>query len=217
MTPEEAAKIIREVMYYTQKHIEDKQPELKAKLKIWNEAEELAIKALKISDCPYIKDECDACGGCEDREGISTKKDISKTQAPENSKCPTCKHLNACGRDVHMIACSEYEEKEPAVATSGIQEEQAVATSENQAVTSWEEYFTYDEIKDIHKVGAIENTTKKLEYRMQRIEETILIFARGAQMTLKKYSGAGLEDWELDDLTKKLNEIHEELYGDEEE
>lgn len=58
---------------------------------------------------------------------------------------------------------------------------------------------------------------KRTRERILRLEETIYLVARGAQMTLKKYYGAGLEDWEFDDLTKKINEIHEDLYGEPED
>ena len=48
---------------------------------------------------------------------------------------------------------------------------------------------------------------KRTRERITRLEEAILLMARGAQMTLKKYSGAGLEDWEFEDLIKIINEI----------
>jgi hypothetical protein len=52
MTPEEAIKDIEENI----------------KPIIGGQSLELAIKALRIIDCPYIKDECSFCGGCEDRD-----------------------------------------------------------------------------------------------------------------------------------------------------
>ena len=104
-----------------------------------------------------------------------------------NSLCPTCQYQGACGKGADMIVCSDYEPKNP---------------NPN--------HFTREETQALHHVQEIENNTKKLEFRMTRLEKIICILIKGGKIHLEEMEGWGITREELDSIRSLYNEIKEE-------
>ena len=98
--------------------------------------------------------------------------------------CPTCQHQKTCKRD-DMIACSDYKRNDP-------------------------NHFTREETQALHHVEEIENNTKKLEFRMTRLEKIICILIKGGKIHLEEMEGWGITREELDSIRSLYNEIKEE-------
>lgn len=98
--------------------------------------------------------------------------------------CPTCQHQKTCRND-DMIACSDYKKKNP-------------------------NHFTREETQALHHVEEIENNTKKLEFRMTRLEKIICILIKGGKIHLEEMEGWGITREELDSIRSLYNEIKEE-------
>lgn len=70
-----AIEIITDEKKHVESHMNDagKSPEYYQEMRELNEAYEIAIKALKLADCPQLNAECKACGGafCDGEEAIN--------------------------------------------------------------------------------------------------------------------------------------------------
>lgn len=70
--------------------------------------------------------------------------------------------------------------------------------------------FTREETQALHHVEEIENNTKKLEFRMTRLEKIICILIKGGKIHLEEKDGWGITREELDSIRSLYNEIKEE-------